>query len=98
MSGTTAISVVITGTKVYVANVGDSRAIVARRENGKLVARPLSIDQTPFRLDERERVKKSGARVMTLDQLEGLAPLHEVRNILSKCYNCESMRCLRIGD
>ena len=27
--------------------------------------------------DERERVKEYGARVMTVDQLEGLEPIHE---------------------
>jgi len=37
----------------------------------------LSIDQTPFRKDERERVKKRGAVVMTIDQIEGLEPIHE---------------------
>lgn len=32
----------------------------------------LSIDQTPFREDELERVRLCGARVLTLDQIEGL--------------------------
>ncbi|CAN0536948.1 unnamed protein product, partial [Laminaria digitata] len=27
--------------------------------------------------DERERVKASGARVMSMDQIEGLEPIHE---------------------
>lgn len=27
--------------------------------------------------DERERVKASGARVMSMDQIEGLEPMHE---------------------
>ncbi|RLN98035.1 hypothetical protein BBJ28_00011252 [Nothophytophthora sp. Chile5] len=27
--------------------------------------------------DERERVKRSGARVLTMDQLEGIAPIHD---------------------
>lgn len=38
---------------------------------------PLSDDQTPYRRDERERVKKCGARVMSMDQLAGFEPLHE---------------------
>uniref|UniRef100_A0A0E0CJ94 protein-serine/threonine phosphatase n=1 Tax=Oryza meridionalis TaxID=40149 RepID=A0A0E0CJ94_9ORYZ len=37
-----------------------------------VVAVDLSIDQTPYRTDELERVKECGARVMTLDQIEGL--------------------------
>jgi serine/threonine protein phosphatase PrpC len=35
----------------------------------KLTAKPLSVDQTPYRKDERERVKKCGARVMSMDQV-----------------------------
>lgn len=42
-----------------ISNVGDSRAIVVSEdETGKLKALPLSSDQTPYRKDERERVKR----------------------------------------
>ena len=37
----------------------------------------LSVDQTPYRKDELERVKAAGARVLSLDQLEGVEPHHE---------------------
>lgn len=82
MSGTTAVSVVINGTVLQIGNCGDSRAIIISSDNSpqgteKFVARALSKDQTPFRRDERERVKKTGARVMTMDQLDGLEPIHE---------------------
>ena len=54
LSGTTAICGMVAGRTLYVANVGDSRAILCvRDESGKLRAEPLSIDQTPFREDER---------------------------------------------
>jgi serine/threonine protein phosphatase PrpC len=72
MSGTTAITVLVRGRKIYVANVGDSRAVLAVRRGKKLIAKDISSDQTPYRADECARVKLSGARVMTLDQLEGL--------------------------
>ncbi|KAL2929081.1 Protein phosphatase 2C and cyclic nucleotide-binding/kinase domain-containing protein [Bienertia sinuspersici] len=72
MSGTTAITVLVRGRTIYVANTGDSRAVVAQRRGKDLVAVDLSIDQTPFRVDELERVKLCGARVLTLDQIEGL--------------------------
>lgn len=87
-----------------------SRAVLAERVDGELLARPLSRDHTPFRCvcygivmfdgificdeacqccgrrpicrllisvvicreDECERVKRFGARILTLDQLEGL--------------------------
>ncbi|GLT48537.1 hypothetical protein SLA2020_221570 [Shorea laevis] len=72
MSGTTAITVLVRGRKIYVANSGDSRAVIAERRGKDIVAVDLSIDQTPFRADELERVKLCGARVLTLDQIEGL--------------------------
>ena len=72
MSGTTGISVLVDGKRLYVGNVGDSRATLAERQGRNLIAIDLSHDQTPFRQDECERVKRSGARVLTLDQLEGL--------------------------
>ena len=52
-------------------------ANITGMENGGLLALPLSQDQTPYRPDERERVKACGARVMTVDQIEGLEPVHE---------------------
>lgn len=72
MSGTTAITILVRGRTIYVANTGDSRAVIAQRRGKDLVAVDLSIDQTPFRTDELERVKLCGARVLTLDQIEGL--------------------------
>ena len=72
MSGTTAITVLVRGRTIYVANSGDSRAVIAERKGKDIVAVDLSIDQTPFRSDEIERVKLCGARVLTLDQIEGL--------------------------
>lgn len=72
MSGTTAITILVRGRTIYVANSGDSRAVIAERRGKDIVAVDLSIDQTPFRPDELERVKLCGARVLTLDQIEGL--------------------------
>ncbi|KAI8469911.1 MAG: phosphatase 2C-like domain-containing protein [Monoraphidium minutum] len=72
MSGTTAISLLVRGRTLMVANVGDSRAVLAERSGDKMVARDLSLDQTPYRPDECDRVKACGARVLTLDQIEGL--------------------------
>lgn len=78
LSGTTAITIFVKGDTLYVANVGDSRAIIGTRDGSKkLISKPLSIDQTPFRKDERERLKKAGARILTLDQIEGNEEIHE---------------------
>ena len=49
MSGTTAIVALLRGKTVYVANVGDSRCVLAERVGDKLLAQDLSFDQTPFR-------------------------------------------------
>ncbi|XP_028759875.1 probable protein phosphatase 2C 35 isoform X2 [Neltuma alba] len=72
MSGTTAITVLVIGDTLYVANVGDSRAVLAVKDGNRIVAEDLSSDQTPFRRDECERVKLCGARVLSVDQVEGL--------------------------
>eukprot|EP00586_Coscinodiscus_wailesii_P010405 CAMPEP_0172500218 /NCGR_PEP_ID=MMETSP1066-20121228/135851_1 /TAXON_ID=671091 /ORGANISM="Coscinodiscus wailesii, Strain CCMP2513" /LENGTH=703 /DNA_ID=CAMNT_0013274341 /DNA_START=306 /DNA_END=2417 /DNA_ORIENTATION=- len=90
LSGTTSISAYFhgPGNSITVCNVGDSRAIMGshRKSNdgggggddpagpSPLRAHPLSRDQTPYRKDERQRVKKTGARVLSLDQIEGLEP------------------------
>jgi serine/threonine protein phosphatase PrpC/serine/threonine protein kinase len=77
LSGTTAITIFQRGDKLYIANVGDSRAVIATEVGGELKASPLSSDQTPYRKDERERLKKAGAKIMTMDQIEGYEPVHE---------------------
>ncbi|XP_020527029.1 probable protein phosphatase 2C 35 [Amborella trichopoda] len=72
MSGTTAITVLVHGNTLFVANVGDSRAVIALKGGNSILAEDLSKDQTPYRKDECERVKSCGARVLSVDQLEGL--------------------------
>ncbi len=50
MSGTTAVAALVRGRALHVANVGDSRAVLAERgPGGRAVAVPLSFDHTPFR-------------------------------------------------
>jgi serine/threonine protein phosphatase PrpC/CRP-like cAMP-binding protein len=86
LSGTTAISVYFHGrrNRITIANVGDSRAVLGQAESSgapestrSLKALPLSRDQTPYRKDERARIRATGARVLSLDQLEGLEPIYE---------------------
>lgn len=55
----------------------DCDAVVNVRPNAQLVAIPLSRDQTPYRKDERERVTKAGAAVLSIDQIEGRETLHD---------------------
>ena len=76
-SGTTACVVLKRHQKLYVANCGDSRAVLARRrprcgsENGEkqqqqqqsFTTIPLSIDQNPDSIGEKERILDSGGYV-----------------------------------
>ncbi len=50
MSGTTAVNCLLRGRTAIIANVGDSRAVMAERGVGDVLKPyPLSKDQTPFR-------------------------------------------------
>lgn len=77
LSGTTAVSVLVKDGHLIIANVGDSRVIVGQRKEGKLLAFPLSIDQTPHRQDEYNRVRSCGARIMSQEQLDGSREWHD---------------------
>ncbi|GJN15359.1 hypothetical protein PR202_gb02263 [Eleusine coracana subsp. coracana] len=58
--GSTASSAVLMGNHLYVANVGDSRAVISKA--GKAIA--LSEDHKPNRSDERKRIESAGGIVM----------------------------------
>jgi serine/threonine protein phosphatase PrpC len=45
--------------------------------SGEVIAIPLTRDQTAYRLDERERIRKAGGVVQSIDQMEGVAPMHD---------------------
>lgn len=58
--GSTASTAVLLGNLLYVANVGDSRAVMSKA--GKAV--PLSDDHKPNRIDERKRIEDAGGVIM----------------------------------
>ncbi|EGB08148.1 hypothetical protein AURANDRAFT_6367, partial [Aureococcus anophagefferens] len=64
-SGTTAVSLLVLGSTLYCSNVGDSRCILGRRDarTGRVAPAPLSVDQTCYRVDERQRVQRMGGRL-----------------------------------
>mmetsp|Transcript_11214 Transcript_11214/g.32360 ORF Transcript_11214/g.32360 Transcript_11214/m.32360 type:complete len:663 (+) Transcript_11214:2240-4228(+) len=80
LSGTCAATLLLLDDKCIVSNVGDSSLIVGWKgpeQSSPLCAKSLSHDHTPKRADERERVRRVGGIVMTTDQRDGLAPMHE---------------------
>jgi len=64
LSGTTLVSVLIMKKRLYCANVGDSRAILAiQDENQSLIAKAISRDHKPTESDERTRIIQTGGRI-----------------------------------
>jgi serine/threonine protein phosphatase PrpC len=76
LSGTTAVTLCLENDKCFVSNVGDSTCIMGSH-NGLILAKKLCTEQTPLRTDERDRIKRAGGIIMTVDQRDGLAPLNE---------------------
>lgn len=58
--GSTAVSALIVNQTIYLANIGDSRAVLC--SNGKAI--DLSNDHKPSREDERQRIEKLGGKVI----------------------------------
>lgn len=72
-SGTTALSIVKQGERIIIANVGDSRAVLATiSDNGDLVAVQLTIDFKPDLPQEAERITECNGRVFCLDDEPGV--------------------------
>ena len=72
LSGTTANLVISIGNKVICANSGDSRSVFS----GKGGVKPLSNDHKPEKLEEKNRIIKSGGRV---------APIKEYGRFVGPC-------------
>ena len=49
--------------KCFIANVGDSRAILVKHDGEKIITEPLSIDHKPTLKEEHERITKCNGRV-----------------------------------
>lgn len=57
--GATCLMLLIVGGTIYSVNLGDCRAILSKK--GRVVE--LSLDHTPDRQDEKERIEKNGGFV-----------------------------------
>ncbi|XP_066167292.1 probable protein phosphatase 2C 55 isoform X2 [Oryza sativa Japonica Group] len=83
--GSTAVAAILIGNRLYVANVGDSRAVALKA--GKAV--PLSEDHKPNKKDERKRIEDAGGIVVSDDiwRVDGiLAVSRAFGNRLMKRY------------
>lgn len=60
VAGTTALIAVIEDSKLYVANVGDSRGVMCDNRGNAI---PLSFDHKPQQMRERKRIKEAGGFV-----------------------------------
>ncbi|KAG6481831.1 hypothetical protein ZIOFF_058453 [Zingiber officinale] len=66
-SGTTSVSIMKQGEDLIIANLGDSRAVMAAvSEDGRLEAIQLTTDLKPSVPQEAERIRKSNGRVFAL--------------------------------
>lgn len=71
-SGTTVCVAISIGNVLYSANAGDSRAVLAQKDDdGKLKAVPLTDDQKPEREDEAKRIEANNGRVDACKGMDG---------------------------
>uniref|UniRef100_J3MEN0 protein-serine/threonine phosphatase n=2 Tax=Oryza brachyantha TaxID=4533 RepID=J3MEN0_ORYBR len=87
--GSTAVTAILVGNHLYVANVGDSRAVALKA--GKAV--PLSEDHKPNRKDEQKRIEDAGGIVVLDDtwRVNGLLAMSRAfgNRALKHCVKAE---------
>ena len=80
--GCTAVVAVVCGNKLYVANVGDSRAVlVYQTPNGALETLQLSTDHSVDNKEELKRLEKLGLDPEELKRAGRLGPQENTRSI-----------------
>lgn len=80
--GCTAVMAVVINRVLYVANVGDSRALLVRENSqGKLVAEQLSVDHTVENEDELKRLEAIGLSPKNLIKAGRLGTQENTRSI-----------------
>lgn len=71
-SGTTLSMAIIRGNTITGVNIGDSRVIIGREENGQMVAEEFTHDHKPDSPAEKERIIASGGRVFAVEYDDGI--------------------------
>ncbi len=67
VSGTTCVCLLIKGTTLFVANVGDSRAVLSRVSETARYAIELTQDHKPTLPEERDRIIKHGGQIKKIE-------------------------------
>jgi len=70
LSGTTSVGVYVHDGRITACNVGDSRLVLGTMSHDEVKAVPLSRDHTPYRPDEVSRCMASGARILSMGQID----------------------------
>jgi integrin-linked kinase-associated serine/threonine phosphatase 2C len=82
LSGSTATIALIRDDKIYIANVGDSRAIYCRvTSSNQIEAKALTKDHTPVLKEEKLRIKKYGGEVKDFEDGSPLRIFAKGKNI-----------------
>ncbi|XP_047327494.1 probable protein phosphatase 2C 73 isoform X1 [Impatiens glandulifera] len=72
-SGTTGLTIVRQGEEIFIANVGDSRAVLGSiSDDGRLIGVQLTMDFKPHLIEETERIIECNGRVFCLDDEPGV--------------------------
>ena len=70
-SGSTCVSVIYTPQKLIIANLGDSRCVLGKIENGEWKHENLSRDHKPDLKEEADRIKQAGGRIRPMLDEDG---------------------------
>ena len=71
LSGSTCVALVIFQHKLICANLGDSRAVLSRFENGSYSTLVLSRDHKPTEPDEEQRILENNGRIQPFTDEDG---------------------------
>lgn len=71
-SGTTLSMAIIRDNHLVGVNIGDSRVILGKEENGRLVPVEVTIDHKPDSPKEKERILATGGRVFAVEYDDGI--------------------------
>jgi serine/threonine protein phosphatase PrpC len=71
-SGTTLSMAIVRGNQLTGVNIGDSRVILGKEENGRLVPVDITFDHKPDSPKEKERILACGGRVFAVEYDDGI--------------------------